>query len=102
MINISSHKVRQIIELAREFDVQTAPGDPSRSAVSDDDIWQSVFEARRSSPAYGELRAFINGLNEDEETDLVALFWIGRGSFGKEELEEARTTARNRTYPRHV
>jgi hypothetical protein len=33
-------------------------------------------------------------LNEDEQASLVALAWIGRGSFGPEELEEALSTAR--------
>jgi hypothetical protein len=33
-------------------------------------------------------------LNEDEQVSLVALAWIGRGSFGPEELDEALSTAR--------
>ena len=38
--------------------------------------------------------SFIRDLNEDEQASLVALAWIGRGSFGPEELEEALATAR--------
>ena len=34
-------------------------------------------------------------MNEDEQASLVALAWIGRGSFAPEELEEALTTARS-------
>jgi hypothetical protein len=41
-----------------------------------------------------ELAGFIRDLNEDEQASLVALAWIGRGSFGPEELEEALATAR--------
>ena len=33
-------------------------------------------------------------MNEDEQASLVALAWIGRGSFGPEELDEALDTAR--------
>ena len=35
------------------------------------------------------------GLNEDEQVSLVALAWIGRGTFEAEELEEAISTARS-------
>jgi Protein of unknown function (DUF3775) len=39
--------------------------------------------------------AFIGGLNVDEQVSLVALTWIGRGTYGPEDLEEAIETARN-------
>jgi len=44
--------------------------------------------------AEGELRAFLDRLNEDEATELVALFWIGRGSFEADDWDEAVATAR--------
>ncbi|ODS02294.1 hypothetical protein AUC71_01870 [Methyloceanibacter marginalis] len=42
-----------------------------------------------------ELKEFIHDLNEDEQVSLVALAWIGRGSFSADELEEALETARS-------
>jgi hypothetical protein len=36
----------------------------------------------------------LEGLDEDESLDLVALMWIGRGDFEPEEWEEARQLAR--------
>ena len=42
-----------------------------------------------------ELAAFIDGLNVDEQCELVALAWIGRGSFTKEEWREALAEARH-------
>jgi hypothetical protein len=41
-----------------------------------------------------ELKELIADLNEDEQVSLVALAWIGRGSFGPDELDEALSTAR--------
>ena len=41
-----------------------------------------------------ELKDFIRDLNVDEQASLVALAWIGRGSFAPDELEEALSTAR--------
>ena len=60
---------------------------PTRKVV------QVVLMARELERAEGELRAFIDRLGEDEQAELVALMWIGRGSFEPEELKEAIETA---------
>lgn len=52
-----------------------------------------VLMARELGRAEGELRAFFDRLTEEEQVDLVALMWIGRGSFEAEEWAEARQTA---------
>lgn len=42
-----------------------------------------------------ELAAFINkGLDEDEQTNLVALAWLGRGTYDIDEWKDALDTAR--------
>jgi len=41
-----------------------------------------------------ELRAFIDDMNEDEQAELTAIYWIGRGSFDTEDWDEAVDTAR--------
>lgn len=64
MLDISTYKVAQIVLMARELG--------------------------RAEP---ELRAFIDRLTEEEQASLVALMWIGRESFGADELEEAKRTA---------
>lgn len=45
--------------------------------------------------AEGELRGFVDRLSEDEQAELVAIMWIGRGSFEAEDLAEAIATAKN-------
>lgn len=52
-----------------------------------------VFRARAGRPAAAELRAFIEGLNEDEQAHLVALAWVGRGAYEAEDFAEAVETA---------
>ena len=49
--------------------------------------------ARELGRAEGELRGFIDRLNEDEQAAVVAVMWIGRGSFDVEDWEEAYQTA---------
>lgn len=65
MIEISVHKIAQVILMSRELE-----------------------------RAEGELRAFIDRLTEDEQASLVAVMWIGRESFAADELDEAIATAR--------
>lgn len=57
-------------------------------------VAQVVLFAHEIERAEPELSAFIDGLNEDEQAELVALTWIGRGSFEAGEWDEALATAR--------
>lgn len=66
MLEISTYKIAQIVLMSRELD-----------------------------RAEGELRGFIERLTEEEQTSLVALMWIGRGSFEPEDLPEAIRTAQS-------
>jgi hypothetical protein len=56
-------------------------------------IAQIVLMARELDRAEGELRAFIDRLTEEEQASLVAVMWVGRGTFEAEEFDEARRTA---------
>ncbi|MCE8507229.1 DUF3775 domain-containing protein [Ruegeria pomeroyi] len=57
-------------------------------------VAQVAMMARELNRAEGELRAFIDRMSEDEQAELVAIMWIGRGSFEAEELGEAIETAK--------
>ncbi|WP_321829982.1 DUF3775 domain-containing protein [Thalassovita sp.] len=61
--------------------------------VSIQKIANVILMSRELGRAEGELRAFIDRLTEEEQADMVALMWVGRGSFEAEEWEEARGTA---------
>lgn len=90
MLQISPRRVAHIIIRAREIDAKVARWDfPGDSADAD-----SILEARGSDATESELRAFIARLNEDEKASLVALMWIGRGTFEPEDIAEAIETAR--------
>lgn len=55
---------------------------------------QVALMAREISRAEPELRAFIADMNEDEQAELVAILWVGRGVFEAEEFAQAVDTAR--------
>jgi hypothetical protein len=52
-----------------------------------------LFLAREGDAGAGELRAFIDGLNDDEKAHLTAIAWVGRGAFDAEDYAEAVETA---------
>ena len=76
---ISPEKACFIIVKAREFDAKDAVTDPGDSSNPADDAMVSILEDRIDDPVVQELRGFIGALNEDEQIDLVALTWLGRG-----------------------
>ncbi len=90
-LEISSDKIGFIIVKAREMAAKVAAWDDS--ATSDHDA-ESILEDFSDDATQAELKEFIRDLNEDEQVSLVALAWIGRGSFAPEELDEALSTAR--------
>ena len=90
---ISPEKVAFIIEKAREFDVKEAESDPDSGSNPTDDDMIDVLEDDGSDPVGRELAGFIRALNEDEQTDLVALMWLGRGEGGLEEWDDLRARA---------
>jgi hypothetical protein len=90
-LQIAPEKVGWLILKARAFDAKVAPS-VTPEAESEDDESEFV-ENRTDDPDVAEIVGFVRGLNEDEETDLVALAWVGRGSFDLEDWEDARRTA---------
>ena len=90
-LEISPTKVGYVIVKAREYAAKVGAWDDD--ATSDHDA-DSILEAFSDDATRAELKEFIHDLNEDEQVSLVALAWIGRGSFGPDELDDALETAR--------
>jgi hypothetical protein len=78
-LSISPEKLWFIIAKAREFDVKDVVTDPGDSSNPADDAMLAVFEDHPDDPVLQELTSFIGALDEDEQIDLVALSWLGRG-----------------------
>ena len=91
---IASDKVCYIIVKARQFDVKEGVSDPDSGSDAPDDGYRDVLEDNPDDPVFLELREFINGLDIEEQLNLVALAWLGRGTYDKSEWNEALATAR--------
>lgn len=60
--------------------------------VEDDEIVEDSLPELTDD--HDELLDFIEGLNEDEQIELVVISWIGRGTYTIDEWEDAADTAR--------
>lgn len=90
---ISAEKVAAILAKARRFDVKDVVTDPDSGSNASDDAMLSVLEDHRDDPVRTELIAIIRGLNEDEQVDLVALAWLGRGDGDLDDWDDIRAEA---------
>jgi len=92
-LSISPEKVCYIIAKAREFDVKDVVTDPDDASNPADDAMVSVLEDHRDDPVVQEIRAAIFGMSEDEQIDLVALAWLGRGDGTLDDWNDLRAEA---------
>jgi hypothetical protein len=90
---ISAEKVAAILAKARRFDVKDVVTDPDSGSNASDDAMLSVLEDHSDDPVRIELTAMIRGLNEDEQIDLVALAWLGRGDGELDDWDDIRAEA---------
>jgi Protein of unknown function (DUF3775) len=89
-LSIATEKVCFLIVKAREFDAKDVVTDPGDASNATDDSMISVLEDHREDSVADEIRGFIDALNEDEQTELVALAWLGRGDGAIDDWDELR------------
>ncbi len=94
MLEINPDKVRQVIDEARMFDAKEGLSDPDSGSNASDDGMADILEESADDAIQDELMEFIRSLDEDEQVDLVALAWLGRGTYDLSEWPEARAEAR--------
>ena len=107
-LRISSEKVCAFIEAAREVagKVPSTAGD--RTTTGDDSRLVTLEEpegiGEDEDARRGEMVEFVAGLNVEEQVDLLALIWLGRGDYELAEWDdavaeaEARIAARDPDY----
>jgi len=97
-LSIPLETLTYIIEKAREFDAEVDPVNPQDGSnpideeAGDVDILQDTPD----NPTIEELSAALDGLNDDQRDEIVALTWIGRGDYVKDEWGEALDAAHQR------
>lgn len=94
-LGIVPEKVCYVIVAARELDNKLEDEDAEETVhaprlVEEGDAATEEFG---HDSVYQELKSFIDGLNEEEQVSLVALMWLGRGEYAREEWDDAREEA---------
>ena len=90
-LSISPEKVFFIVSKARQSEGSAAELD-SNSDAADDDAVHGVEDLGKRTDR-SELAGFIRDLNVDEQTDLVALMWLGRGDGDLDGWKDLRAEA---------
>jgi hypothetical protein len=94
-LGINPDKVSHVIFKARMFDAKEGVTDPDSGSSGADDGMVDVLEDLADDPTYQELMEYIRSLDEEEQVNLVALAWIGRGTYDAAEWDEALSEARH-------
>lgn len=92
-LSIPLEAVCFIIIKAREFDAKDVVTDPDDSSNASDDGMAAVLEDHGDDPTSAEIVGHIHALNEDEQIELVALAWLGRGDGTLADWEDLRSQA---------
>ena len=95
-MDIAVEKVCQIIIHARAVEVKEGITDPDSGSNAIDDRAIDTLTGDPDDLTETELRDVLQGLNEDERHDLVALVYLGRGDMEPEEWAAAVRLARER------
>jgi hypothetical protein len=99
MIATDPAKLCFIVIKAREVHAKVEVENPveaeTRETASDavDDGFRAILEDYASDATYQELKDFLDGLNEDERVEILALVWLGRGDYTLENWDEALADA---------
>lgn len=90
---ISPEKVCYLAVKARQFSVKDDEADPDPTSELPDEMAYAVLRDNREDPVLAEMAAFIASLSEDEQIDLVAIAWLGRGDGALSDWPELRREA---------
>jgi hypothetical protein len=95
MQSLSSDTVCWLILKLRELGAKEGVVEPDPGSNPTDDQERSVLEDYADDPVVEELSSLIMDLNDDQQVELIALAWLGRGDFERSEWREALSEARN-------
>ena len=88
MPTIPLEKLAYIVTKTREFDAEVPLVDEDSGSNPSDDAERDVLEFGANNPTYQELTDAIDSLSDRERVELLALTWLGRGDYTKEEWRE--------------
>ena len=95
MLKTPLDQLAYIVEKAREFDAEVAPGDTESGSNPSDDRDVSILEDTEDNPTEQELAAALDSLDDEQRIEILALMFVGRGDFDRAEWRDALVQARD-------
>jgi len=95
-LDIDPGTVCFLIAKGRAFDAKVAPAERDEISQPGEDDMHDVLEDHGDDPVADEIRHVIDDLNDEQQAELVALIWVGRGDFDRSEWESAIAAANER------
>lgn len=100
MLKLNIDTVLWVVASTREFHAKEEVVFPDDSLEGNDDDWaMQVLADHGSDLTLQELRMGVHALDPEQQAELLALKWLGRGDYGPEEWEEARRDAKENWCP---
>ena len=100
MLKISAAKVAHAIERAREHDAVAGSWESQMQQIFEDERREAILDHFTNAYTRGALAEFIESLSADEQASLLAIAWIGCGTYAPENLAEALDKAHaEQVYP---
>jgi hypothetical protein len=95
-LRINPDKVCGFLQAARESAAKIPATTGDRTTTGDDSPLTFMEDNGEQDTAREQMVEFVGGLNVEEQVDLLALIYLGRGDFDLAEWDSALTEARDR------
>jgi hypothetical protein len=89
MFDVNPDIVCRLIELAREFHAQEEVVFPEIIGNPSGDWATQTLASHIEDMTFQEFRSIVQDLEPDQQQQIVALLWVGRGDFTIDEWEDA-------------
>ena len=100
MLQINPVNVCRLIQLAQEIHAQEQVTIPEESlAYESDDHMRQVLAGHHNDMFVGEFKSIVADMEPDQQCQLVALYWQGRGEFSLDEWPQAMRLAKQEWTP---
>lgn len=88
MLALSLEQACYVVVKARAFEAKDVSSETEEASNAVDDEMIATLEDTPRDPVEEELVGFIDGLNIDAQVELVALAWLGRDDYSRNDWQE--------------
>jgi len=89
MLEINPETVCQLITLARDFQTQDVQDIDDEGIELDENMLSNASDNDERDHTQSEIKSKIQDLEPDQQVNLTALMWLGRGDFSTDEWDKA-------------